>query len=82
MNVWGQLTQSGAKQRQWERLISGRELDYDCDGVYVVDGSPDPLGVTGSGTVAVIPLPFWFTRNPGLALPLVALQYHDVECVV
>ena len=26
-----------------------------------------------------IPLQFWFCRNPGLALPLIALQYHDVK---
>ena len=26
-----------------------------------------------------IPLRFWFNRNPGLALPLIALQYHDVK---
>jgi hypothetical protein len=26
-----------------------------------------------------IPLQFWFNRNPGLALPLIALQYHDVR---
>lgn len=25
-----------------------------------------------------VPLPFWFTTNPGLALPLIALQYHEV----
>ena len=23
-----------------------------------------------------VPLQFWFCRNPGLALPLIALQYH------
>ena len=26
-----------------------------------------------------IPLQFWFCRNPGLALPLIALQYHEVK---
>jgi len=26
-----------------------------------------------------IPLLFWFHKNPGLAIPLVALQYHDVK---
>jgi hypothetical protein len=26
-----------------------------------------------------IPLQFWFCRNPGLALPLIALQYHEVR---
>uniref|UniRef100_A0A6C0F589 Major capsid protein N-terminal domain-containing protein n=1 Tax=viral metagenome TaxID=1070528 RepID=A0A6C0F589_9ZZZZ len=25
------------------------------------------------------PLNFWFCRNPGLALPLIALQYHEVQ---
>jgi len=27
----------------------------------------------------LIPLRFWFCRNPGLALPLIALQYHEVK---
>ena len=27
----------------------------------------------------LVPLPFWFCRNPGLALPLIALQYHEVK---
>ena len=26
-----------------------------------------------------IPLQFWFNTNPGLALPLIALQYHEVK---
>ena len=34
--------------------------------------------VTGPITL-YIPLQFWFCRNIGLALPLVALQYHDVK---
>ena len=29
-----------------------------------------------------VPLPFWFCRNPGLALPLIALQYHEVKIVL
>ena len=33
------------------------------------------------GTISTkyIPLRFWFNRNAGLALPLIALQYHDVK---
>ena len=26
-----------------------------------------------------IPLQFWFCRNPGVAIPLIALQYHEVR---
>jgi len=33
----------------------------------------------GAPTEAYIPLQFWFCRNPGLALPLIALQYHEVK---
>ena len=31
------------------------------------------------GVYSYIPLQFWFNRNPGLALPLIALQYHEVK---
>jgi hypothetical protein len=30
-------------------------------------------------TTLYVPLEFWFCRNPGLALPLIALQYHEVK---
>ena len=30
-------------------------------------------------TEAYIPMRFWFCRNPGLAIPLIALQYHEVK---
>jgi hypothetical protein len=39
------------------------------------------VGTTGAGGVVSVnvPLLFWFCRNPGLALPLIALQYHEVK---
>ncbi len=42
-------------------------------------------GVTAGTTVSAtyhVPLQFWFCRNPGLALPLIALQYHEVKLVI
>jgi hypothetical protein len=35
--------------------------------------------VDGSTAQCYYPLNFWFCRNPGLALPLIALQYHEVK---
>ena len=29
-----------------------------------------------------VPLQFWFCRNAGLALPLIALQYHEVKVIL
>merc|ERR1711990_132937 len=37
------------------------------------------LGADSAETDLYIPLEFWFCRNPGLALPLIALQYHEVK---
>lgn len=31
------------------------------------------------GRQIFVPIPFWFTTNPGLALPLIALQYHEIS---
>ena len=48
---------------------------------YLTGGFSNTL-VTGSGTSQqsiMVPLQFWFCRNPGLALPLIALQYHEVK---
>jgi len=33
-------------------------------------------------TTITVPLQFWFCRNPGLALPLIALQYHEVKTII
>ena len=46
---------------------------------------PNPAACTaGSGrlptpSVCYVPLNFFYTRNPGAALPLIALQYHEVK---
>jgi hypothetical protein len=36
-------------------------------------------GRANTNTPLYIPLPFSYTRNPGAALPLIALQYHEVK---
>ena len=45
-------------------------------------GYNEMVGAYGGGATAqtlYIPLEFWFCRNIGLALPLIALQYHEVK---
>jgi hypothetical protein len=45
------------------------------------DGGVFPTSGTNAGMFgkSYIPLQFWFNRNAGLALPLIALQYHEVK---
>ena len=35
--------------------------------------------ITTNEYTLYIPLQFWFCKNPGLALPIIALQYHDIN---
>ena len=48
-----------------------------------LNGVEEMLGYSSSDNTAAktlyIPLQFWFCRNPGLAVPLIALQYHEVK---
>ena len=37
--------------------------------------------VDQKSSIQWMPLQFWFCRNPGLALPLIALQYHEVKLI-
>ena len=40
------------------------------------------VDLDGQDVHLFVPLNFWFCRNPGLALPLIALQYHEVKVVL
>jgi hypothetical protein len=66
----------------WESLTSPIDQSIRLDQM-LGDGaqgtSTTPQGCGGRPAVLYIPLSFWFCRNPGLALPLIALQYHEVR---
>jgi hypothetical protein len=60
-NIWNELTQTAEHE----------------DGYNVMIGNTTALTTPASAIAPAtlyIPLQFWFCRNPGLALPLIALQ--------
>ena len=61
----------------------GKELDGPATAYQKAAFAVQCAGVTDkcvpAETYAAVPLQFWFCRNPGLALPLIALQYHEVK---
>jgi hypothetical protein len=48
-------------------------------GGYLGGTETSAVSCGGRPAILYIPLQFWFCRNPGLALPLIALQYHEVR---
>jgi hypothetical protein len=89
MHIWNQLTMSAEQERGYNKMIGNTtQLTYLTDPSFAaVDGpcsSDSPVQVCTPRdalpeTTLYIPLQFWFCRNPGLALPLIALQYHEVK---
>ena len=65
--VWNELSLPGGKRDGYYLMVGADKYNHS---IYV--------GAGQSYTVNV-PLEFWFCRNVGLALPLIALQYHEVK---
>jgi len=66
LSIWQQLTQEPSAADAYANMI----------------GDVAALNVAGANmaeTKLYVPLQFWFNRNPGLALPLISLQYHEVK---
>ena len=90
MHIWNQLTMSSEQQRGYYKMIGHTtQLVYitdpsfaDISGPCAASGGPSQVCAPRKAlpeTTLYIPLLFWFCRNPGLALPLIALQYHEVK---
>ena len=74
--------------REWNQIWTELTTpDSKCDGFkYLTGGFKNQLvtgGLASAGGTSqqsiMYPLQFWFCRNIGLALPLIALQYHDIK---
>jgi hypothetical protein len=89
MHIWNQLTLSKEQERGYYKMIGNTtQLTYVTDPNFAnVDGPCSADGVRQvcaprnalPETTLYVPLQFWYCRNPGLALPLIALQYHEVK---
>tara|TARA_Y100001935_G_scaffold101435_1_gene84255 strand:- start:2519 stop:4063 length:1545 start_codon:yes stop_codon:yes gene_type:complete len=66
IQIWNELTIKEDKRLGYKNMIG-------C-----LNNNINTTGSIGVNHVQ-IPLLFWFCRNPGLALPLISLQYHEVQ---
>ena len=63
LDIWSELSVPPGKKYGYDQMV----------GNY-------PQNFSGGDTQALyVPLEFWFNRNPGLALPFVALEYHEIR---
>ena len=85
MHIWNQVTMSREQQKgYWKMIGNTTQLTYITDptfaeisGPCAAAGGPSQVCAPRRAlpeTTLYIPLLFWFNRNPGLALPLIALK--------
>ena len=89
MHIWNQLTIPSEQQRGYFQMVGNTtQLTFITDPSFnAVDGpcengAPRQVCAPRNAlpeTTLYVPFQFWYCRNPGLALPLIALQYHEVK---
>jgi len=89
MHIWNELTLTEDQRRGYEKMIGNTtHLTYLIDPTFAnVDGPCDSEAPRQTcaprnalpETTLYVPFQFWYCRNPGLALPLIALQYHEIK---
>ena len=93
MHIWNQLTLTAEQQRGYYKMVGNTtQLTFITDPSFAAvdgpcaeaQGSTAPRQVCAPRnalpeTTLYVPLQFWYCRNPGLALPLIALQYHEIK---
>ena len=73
LDIWNELTDH--EESEWVGLNK-----HAAKNAYLKSQSTvSAAGANMDNKQLYIPLKFWFCRNPGLALPLIALQYHEVK---
>jgi len=72
MNIWTELTVPAGKRDGYDNMVGNALTTGNTN-------QQGGLSFTGTAKRLYVPLQFWFNRNPGLALPLIALQYHEVK---
>ena len=78
MNVWAHLTEPNPSGHV------GACDNNEAKGTLFQNmaGMGGSFTATAGAMKTFVPLQFWFNRNPGLALPLIALQYHEVKLIL
>jgi hypothetical protein len=85
MHIWNQLTQTSEQLEGYFKLIGNTtQLTYITDptfanvtGPCASSGGPSQVCAPRNAlpeTTLYVPLLFWYAKNPGLALPLIALK--------
>jgi hypothetical protein len=85
LNIWNELNLTAEQEKGYNEMIGNIPEIYDPanalgnNGIYPESDIDVDFIPSIKSYRLYVPLIFWFNRHPGLALPLIALQYHEAE---
>ena len=82
METWAELTQSNPTGYIGAATAANVTNGTTFQNMSGMGGLSNDGGTASEAFRFNVPLQFWFCRNPGLALPLIALQYHEVKVIL
>ena len=84
LHIWNELTQKGEKAEAYAEMVGNvpyltqiHTSNYTTETHNIFDGTSAEHEFK-----LYIPMQFWFTKSPGLALPLIALNHSDINIEV
>jgi len=81
-NLWNELTLPEEKRQGYNDMVGQQNFQFNetdpSDIVVFTNGLQTPMP-TQPSTFLQVPLFFWFCNNSGLALPIIALQFHNIR---
>jgi hypothetical protein len=75
LDFWAAFTVPASKQCGYNNMIGNTPAQFDCS---YTNGNNQPANTLSAFTIN-LPLPFFFTRDSGLALPTAALPYNEMR---
>lgn len=82
MHLWSSLTVPPGQQTGFNNMIgsvAGQNLPPPSAAAATCSVNSSSSTYQYGSTKLYIPLQFWFNKNPGLYLPLLAMQYHPIR---
>jgi hypothetical protein len=77
--LWDTLSNNYAQSTNTWNMVNGGIAGTGSQTVTAAQQCNVGSGRPSLPTILYIPLTFFYTKNPGAALPLIALQYHEVK---
>ena len=87
LRIWSELSLPAEKKEAYDRLVNQTDeinlnQDLISSGIFNASSGKMSPELHSNLETFYVPLQFFFCKNPGLALPLLSMQYHETKIII